>query len=48
MEISSEIANQQEVETAVMQALVKANENYRKEFKLKKEQAKQREKERKC
>ena len=36
MEISSEFANQQEVEAAVMQAWEKANENEKKEFKLKK------------
>ena len=42
MEISSEFANQQEVEAAIMQAWEKANENEKKEFKLKKEQAKQR------
>ena len=42
MEISSEFSNQQEVEAAIMEAWEKANENEKKEFKLKKEQAKQR------
>ena len=36
MEISSEFANQQEVEAAIMQAWEKANENEKKELKLKK------------
>ena len=34
MEISSEIANQQEVEAAVMQAWEKANDKEKKKFKL--------------
>ena len=42
IEISSEFANQQEVEAAIMQAWEKVNENEKKEFKLKKEKAKQR------
>ena len=42
IEILSEFANQQEVEAAIMQAWEKANENEKKEWKLKKEQAKQR------
>ena len=36
MEISSEFANQQEVEAAVMQAWDKTNKNEKKEFKFKK------------
>ena len=42
MEISSEFTNKQEVEESVMQALEKANENEKKEFKLQKGQVKQR------
>ena len=42
MEILSEFANQQEMEAAIMQAWEIANENEKKKFKLKKEQAKQR------
>ena len=42
MEISSEFANQQEVEAAVMQVWEKVNENEKKELKLKKDQTKQR------
>ena len=42
MEISSEFANQQEVEAAIMQAWEIAKENEKKKFKLKKEEVKQR------